>query len=223
MLFNLFNLPYWLILGMGVLLFLIVIVSGSGDNDLELDSDADLDADVDADGEAFSVSEALAWLGIGKAPLILLLAVDLSLIGVFGWMLNVAIAVITHHLPSGFWSGVVFAIALVAALLSGSAIARPVGKVFESFGEDTSRDRLIGCVGTVGSAVIPYLKEKRIGQVDVLDSARNRVTVHAMLPDWATATPRLGDRVVVIDRQADSYLVILKDSPDQEHWFNTNA
>jgi hypothetical protein len=54
----------------------------------------------------------------------------------------------------------------------------------------------------------------------VIDPARNRVTIHAMLPEWATGTPRMGDKVLVIDRQSDNYLVILKDGPDHDRWFN---
>jgi hypothetical protein len=52
-LFDLSNLPYWILLGMGVLLFLFVIVSGGGDDDLDVDADidADLDADLDIDAD----------------------------------------------------------------------------------------------------------------------------------------------------------------------------
>jgi hypothetical protein len=30
----------------------------------------------------------------------------------------------------------------------------------------------------------------------------------------------MGDKVLVIDRQSDNYLVILKDGPDHDRWFN---
>lgn len=223
MLFDLVNLPYWILLAMGVLLFLVVILSGGMDEDLDLDSGADMDgpADLDTDlDEAFSLGQVMGWLGIGKAPLILLLATDLSLMGVIGWMLNVFLRETFPQLADGLIAGVVLVFAVIGALWLGSLLARPLGQVFVSFGEDVSPDRLIGCVGTVSSAVIPPLQEKRIGQVDVLDAARNRVTVHAMLPDWATVTPRLGDRVLVIDRQSENYLVVLKDSPDQDRWFS---
>ena len=73
MLFHPANLPYWIFLGMGVLLFLFVIISGGGDDDVDIDTDVDTDADFDFNGLF------LGWLGIGKAPLILLLATDLSL------------------------------------------------------------------------------------------------------------------------------------------------
>ena len=94
MLFDLANLPYWIFLGMGVLLFLLVIVSGGGDDDIDIDADVDLDVDLDVDADFGSDTdtdadgeggiEILGWLGIGNAPLILLLATDCSLLGLFG-------------------------------------------------------------------------------------------------------------------------------------------
>ncbi|HEY9601324.1 MAG TPA: DUF1449 domain-containing protein [Allocoleopsis sp.] len=223
MLFNIINLPYWIFLGMGVLLFLVVILSGGGDDDLNIDTDADLDLDVDADaGGEFSFGEVLGWLGIGKAPLILLLATDFSLLGLIGWMLNVAFAGITGDLPRGFLSGGITGLSLFLSLLIGSFIARPIGKVFASFGEDASSDRLIGCYGTVSSSSIPLENQGKIGQVDVLDAARNLVTVNANLPTWAKVIPGRGTQVVVIDRKPDSYLVIAKDSSDERDWL-TNS
>jgi hypothetical protein len=150
----------------------------------------------------------------------LLLATDLSLLGVVGWILNVAVIQGFQQIPEGFWAGIVFAAALAIALFLGSLISRPLSRVFAQFGEDASGDRLIGCIGTVSSAVIPAYQAGRIGQVDVLDSARNLVTIPTVHPDWATITPRRGDKVLVIDRQSQNYLVIVKDSPDQDYWFN---
>ncbi|MDX2214046.1 MAG: DUF1449 family protein [Oculatellaceae cyanobacterium bins.114] len=220
---------------MGVSLFLFVILAGGGDDnaDLEADIDADLDADLtldadgnpfdldtDADGGDFNLSQLVAWLGIGRAPLVLLLATDLSLWGVLGWMINVFVGGILGNLLGGFVGIVILLISLVGSLVLGGQIAKPIGKVFASFGEDVGGDRLIGCVGTVSTAQVPVTGQNRIGQVDVLDPARNRVTVNAVLPDWATITPQRGERVLVIERLDSAYLVIVKDSPDQDQWFH---
>lgn len=224
MLFDLANLPYWMFLGMGVLLFLVVIISGGGDDDVDIDADADVDADVDADaGSDFSFGQVLGWLGIGKAPLILLLATDFSLLGLFGWMLNVAYGNVTGDLPDGILAGAVSGISLFLSVFVGSFIARPMGKVFASFGEDASSDRLIGCQGTVSSGSIPAENQGKVGQVDVLDSARNLVTINATLPSWAKVIPGRGTQVIVIDRQADSYLVISKDSSDEQEWLANSS
>lgn len=224
MLFHLVNLPYWIFLCMGVLLYVLVIVSGGGDDDLGSDADVDADADLDADADAdFSLSQVVGWLGFGKAPLLLLLATDFSLIGLFGWMLNVFLGGFLGQPPVGSWVAIVGIGALLSALFVGSLLSRPLGQAFASFGEDTGSDRLIGCVGTVSSATIPLHSENRIGQVDVLDAARNRVTIQAATPNWATHPPRFNDKVLVIDRESQIYLVILKDSPDQAHWLETGS
>ncbi len=241
MLFNPANLAYWIFLATGVLLFLLVIVSGGGDDDLDVDADVDVDAgvsadsellefdtdtDVDADADSdFSPLQILGWLGIGKAPLILLLAIDFSAWGVTGWMLNVGIGNITGSIPAGFFGlgGAVLISSLCFSLFLGSLIARPLGKIFASFGEDVSSDRLIGCVGTVTSKQVPYLVEGKIGQADVLDPARNLVTISITLPQWATVIPHRGQQVLIIDRQKHSYLAIAKESSDEDRWLENSS
>ena len=234
MLFHPANISYWCFLGIGIFLFLLVIVSGGGDDDVEVETDVDssilefdtdveidADADVDAEGE-FSPLQILGWLGIGRAPLILLLAIDFSSWGVTGWMLNVGWGNLTGKIPERFWGwgGVIFIISLSISLFIGSLIAHPLGKIFAPFGEDTSSSRLIGCVGNVTSKKLPYLREGKIGQADVLDAARNIVTVSVSLPDWATVIPVRGQEILIIDQTEHSYLAIAKDSSDRDRWLN---
>ncbi|MEO0537910.1 MAG: DUF1449 domain-containing protein [Cyanobacteria bacterium P01_A01_bin.123] len=239
MLFDLANLPYWILLGAGTLLFGFVIVSGGGDDDVDadIDTDVDLDADIDMEvdigntlvdfdadadadvdgGESFNPVTLLGWFGIGKAPLILLIALDLCLWGLLGWMLNVAIA------PLLFIPGIdlgVFLVSLTIALFIGGQISRPIGRVFASFTEDASSDRIIGCMGRVVSASIPFEDSGKIGQVDVFDAAKNLVTVSAVVPRWAEISLRRGAEVLVIERKNNAYTVIAKDSPDQNRWLN---
>lgn len=181
-------------------------------------SQSGADADVDADGGDFSIASALGWLGIGKAPLVLLLAADLSLWGLFGWMLNVAVGT-----PTNWLAGVVMGVSGVGAIVAGGLLAQPIGKVFASFAEDASSDRPVGCIRTVSTIRIPLAGEGKVGQVDVLDPARNLVTVNAVLPDWAIAMPERGDKVIVIDRASEAYIVITRDSPDQERWLSRSS
>ena len=233
MLFDPANLPYWLFLAIGVVLFLLVIFSGGGgedvdvDADLDLDVDVDIDVDVDADLDgdvelegSFLPLAILGWLGIGKAPLILLLAIDFSTWGVSGWLLNVIIGNLTGSIPQRFvgLGGLVFLASFGFSLFLGSLISRPLGKIFASFGEDTSGDRLMGCVGTVASKQIPYLIEGKIGQVDVVDLAGNLVTITVCLPQWAKIVPQRDSQVLIIDRTKNHYLAIAKDSADEQFW-----
>lgn len=222
MLFDFINLPYWILLSTGVVLFLFVIISGGGGDDVGADMDADVDADVDTDGE-LGLAQSLGWLGVGKAPLVLLLATDLSLWGLVGWMVNVAIAGSLDNPPQDFVAGIVLVGSGAIALILGGFISQPIGQAFAAFGEDASSDRLIGCIGTVTSATIPMQNLGKIGQVDVVDAARNLVTVSAILPEWATITVRRGAKVLVIDRQPQGYLVIAKDSPDQDQWLANSS
>ncbi|MGB3188804.1 MAG: DUF1449 domain-containing protein [Limnoraphis sp.] len=225
MLFDLANLPYWIFLGMGILLFLLVIVGGAGDEEVDLDPDVDVDvegdfdADVDASGD-FSPLKLLGWLGFGQVPLLLLLATDFSLVGLLGWMFNVIVGELTGSLPGAGLSGVISITAIVVGLSVGSTIARPIGQLFASFGEDTRGERLIGRLAIVTSVNIP---QQKIGQVDVLDADSNRVTITATLPEWATVIPLRGEEVLVIARQPQAYLVIAHNSPDSQQWLSNSS
>ncbi|ATS18718.1 hypothetical protein BRW62_08100 [Parathermosynechococcus lividus PCC 6715] len=217
MLFHLVHLPYWIVLGMGVLLFLTVIVGDIGDEDAEVDTDADaLEVDIDGE-EGISLLTLLHWLGVGRAPLILLLALDFSLLGVLGWLLNVLFYLVSGGWPMGGWGALIAIVAIGGSLGLGSLCSRPLGRIFAQFSEDASGDRLLGCQGHVSSAQIPP-SGAGIGQVSVLDAARNRLTVPAVLPPWATVIPQYRQDVLIIDRQGSEYVVIAKDSLDEGLW-----
>lgn len=203
---------------MGIALFLLVIFSGGGDEDLDLgDGDADFDFDADTNTDFDFGASFIGWLGIGKAPLLLLLATDFSLWGLSGWILNVLVGEATGRVPYRFWGlgGVILFVSLIMSLFAGSLLSRLTARMFAAFGEDTSGDRLIGCVGTVSSSNIP---KDKIGQVDVLDPQGNRVSVSATLPQWATEIPTRGRRIIVIDRRLEAYWVIAKDGDDERRW-----
>ena len=221
MLFSLANLTYWIFLGVGISLFLLVIFSGGGDDDLELEAEVGADVDVDGDGD-FGSLQFLGWLGFGKTPLILLLAIDLSLWGLSGWMANVAIASILNEIPTRFWGwgGLILVGSLVFSLFVGSLIARPLGYVFASFGEDAKSDRLVGCDGVVTSKKVPFERDRQIGQADVRDAARNLVTVSICLPNWAKVKPSYGQEILIIEQTSDCYLVVAKDSEDEAEWLS---
>lgn len=232
MLFHLNNLPYWILLVAGVALLLLAAGVGGGDDDLDIDADIDVDADIggadgiDADGEAaggFSSLAVLGWLGVGKTPLLLLLAIDLCAWGLLGWSFNTVFSNIWGRMPSFPFDWMVLVLSFAIALSIGSTISRPIGKLFGTFGEDTSSDRLVGRSGTVVSSTIPAADSGRIGQVDVLDAANNLVTVSAMLPGWANDIPKRGDRALLIDRHERGFLVVAETGGDRDRWLSSNA
>jgi hypothetical protein len=233
------NLLYWVLIGIGIAFFLLIIISGGGDEggdidgdlDINIDSngfslDADVEADMDAeisgDGDEFSPWQVLTWFGLGKTPLMILLAIDFSAWGLAGWTLNTILGTITGTIPNRFFGlgGIVFIVSLFIGLWIGKLLSFPIGQIFSSFGEDVKSERLIGCVGTVTSKTIPYLIDGKIGQADVYDTAGNLVTISICLPHWADVIPHNGQQVLIIDRQEHSYLGITKDSSDEDKWQN---
>lgn len=224
MIFDAANLGYWVLLGTGVFLYLFVIFSGGGDEDIDAEVDTDLDADVDGDldaeanGNSFGMLSFLSWFGFGQAPLMLLLATDLSLWGLLGWIFNVWFGAGMGKIPTGFLGTIIFLVSGAIALWVGKLLAYPLGKIFASFGEDASSDRLIGCIGTVSSKSLPHYTEGKVGQVDLYDASRNMVTIHASLPHWAQVIPLRGQQILLIDRTEHTYLAIAKDSSDEDRW-----
>ncbi|WP_414566562.1 MULTISPECIES: hypothetical protein [unclassified Anabaena] len=91
----------------------------------------------------------------------MLLTTDLSLWGILGWMLNFFLG-FTGNFTNFFGSIILFS-SLIISLLLGRLITPPIGKNFAEFGEDTSSDRLVGCVGTVTSFDVPIENQEKIG------------------------------------------------------------
>ncbi len=219
MIFSTLNLPYWILLGAGVALFLVVIGAGGGDEEVDAEGDLDIeDPGIDGDDLEFTPLSILGWLGLGQMPLLLLLAVDLTLWGLLGWIFNVALGDGLGLRPEGLLALGVAIASLTIALTIGSILSRPIGKVFATFGEDVSGDRLVGCRGRVTSAFVPLEDSGKIGQVDVVDGAGNLVTLSVKLPQWAQISLRRGATVTVIDHQKGYYLVVAQDSIDETQW-----
>ncbi|MEB3160896.1 MAG: DUF1449 domain-containing protein [Synechocystis sp.] len=239
MLFHPANLPYWLLLIVGVLCLGLMVIGGDGDEDLDLDMaiadspdlnldvmDLDVDIDDGSDVEAGGSMplQVLAFFGVGKVPLLILLGIDFSLWGILGWILNVSVGSVTGTMPTQFFglAGSIFFTALGLSLWFGRLCSRPIASVFKTFSQDVSGDRVIGCVGTVTSKKLPYLINGKIGQAHVYDSAGNLLTLSVSLPDWATVIPHHNQEILIIDQspQGYGYLAIAKDSSDEDKWLN---
>ncbi|MGD1903457.1 MAG: DUF1449 domain-containing protein [Geitlerinemataceae cyanobacterium] len=205
MVFNAAHWPYWVFLGAGLLLFAVSISTGGEDA-------------LEGEPEMGLLSALLfGWLGIGRVPFLLLVATDLSLWGVLGWAANVALGV-----PDSPLAVPVFVGSGIAAVLLGGAIARPLGQIFFApFSEDARSERLVGCLGTVSSAKLPRLASGKVGQIDVVDPAKNLVTVNAAIPNDAQVIPQRGDRAIVIEQNGDRFVAIADGSIDRDRWLGT--
>ncbi|HAC63714.1 MAG TPA: DUF1449 domain-containing protein [Cyanothece sp. UBA12306] len=235
MLFHPANLIYWMLLGIGVIFFMLIIVSGGGDEGGDLDTDLDVDsgvlefdADVNAEVEidtgqsGFNPWQILSWFGVGKVPLIMLLAIDFSTWGMVGLIFNIIVGSLIGTIPYRLLGigGLVFITSLGISLVTGRILSVPIGQMFASFGEDVSSERFIGCIGTVSSKNIPYLIEGKIGQADVYDSSGNLVTISVCLPHWAKVIPYHNQSILIIEKHDHNYIAITKDSSDEDKWLD---
>lgn len=237
MLFHLANLPYWLLLGVGILCLGLMMISGDGEDDFELETAIEASPDLDVshldlefdqggeiqEGEGMPMPlQVLSFFGLGRVPLMILLGIDFSLWGLIGWMLNVGMGSLTGTMPTQLFgmAGFILLVSLLLSLWLGRLCSRPIANLFKSFSQDVSPDRVIGCSGTVTSKKLPYLANGTIGQAHVYDNAGNLLTLSVSLPDWATVIPHHNQEILIIDQSPKGYgyLAIAKDSSDEDKW-----
>ena len=158
-----YNAPFLVALSCCLLFAFMQMVAGFGD------ADADADADTDAsDG----LSEALATLGIGQVPLMLVLIVLLGSLGAIGLIAN---TVLINSL------GLSPIIALTISLLGGLALAvlitgrasRILGKVVGNVSTAVSFEQLVGRAGVVASPSV----SPSYGKITVRDAYGSLHTV----------------------------------------------
>ncbi len=116
--------------------------SGLADSDL---ADSDLDPDVGADGNVFA--DALAWLNVGRVPLLILLLVALGLFSIIGFGLQLAAAPVLGRLLPAF---VAAPLALAAALPATRAISRLLARILPREESYAVKDReLLGAIARI--------------------------------------------------------------------------
>ncbi len=195
-LFSWYNLPFTLMLLVCGLLAMLQLIGlgGDGDSDLDADFDADLDADIDLDFDAdadvdidadldadggFDSLSVLAFLGIGKAPLMVVLVVLLGSMAVIGWTLNTLLETILGSYPA--WGLVlVFPLAFIFGGLISSRVARIIGRLLPSI--NTTATSAAGLVGRRGAVISPRVDGK-YGLVRVRDQGGTLINVFAITGD----------------------------------------
>jgi hypothetical protein len=115
--------------------------------DLAADADIDMDADIDGAEGAGAFSSALSWLGVGKAPLLIVLAAFLAAFGVIGVLGQNFMNGALGFFPSALIAG---PLAFIAALPVTRVLAIAIGKMFPKEETDAvSRDMMIGRVAKI--------------------------------------------------------------------------
>ncbi|HWQ14492.1 MAG TPA: hypothetical protein VNL77_16960 [Roseiflexaceae bacterium] len=189
------NIPFLVALGCAVALAAIQIAAGFGDSDADadVDADVDLDADVDADADldadadvdagahasgsgAHGGDGALALLGVGRVPLMLVLMVFLASFGALGLVANALIGGLAGGYPGWALAVTLVGSALAAVPLTGG-LSRQVARVAARSTTAVSNQQLVGRVGVVVSPSV----SRTYGRVQVRDGHGSLHTVFAVV------------------------------------------
>lgn len=200
-----YNLPFTLMLGLGVTLAALQLLGLSHDGDTDIDADAEIDADMDGDVAADVDAEIsiqhdleheldhdsdidhaslsgfswLAFLGIGKAPLLVVMLIVLMSTGLLGWFLN-GLAVGLLGVFPGLLLLATFMVSLVIGSLITSRITRLIGRALPPL--STTATRAQALVGRPGTVISPFV-DGRYGMVHLRDDGGTLISLFAITED----------------------------------------
>ena len=151
------------------------------DHDIDQDIDQDLDHDVDHDMSRDSLSgfSWLAFIGIGKAPLMVVILIVLMTTGLLGWFLNgLAIGFL------GFFPGLLllgtFLVSLVVGSLITSRVTRFIGRALPPVSTTATLARAL--VGRPGTVISPFV-DGRYGMLHLRDDGGTLISLFAITED----------------------------------------
>lgn len=242
-----YNLPFTLMLGLGVVLAGLQLfgLSHDGDADADADVDADIDAEVDAGVDADADLDAdmalqhdldhdldhdidhdidhdldhdvshdvsrdslsgfswLAFIGIGKAPLMVVILIVLMTTGLLGWILNGIAVGVLGFFPGLLLLGTFFASLVVGSLVT-SRVTRFIGRALPPV--STTATRAQALVGRPGTVISPFV-DGRYGMVHLRDDGGTLISLFAITED-EPPIPR-GESVILLsyDAKERRYLV----------------
>ncbi len=184
------QLVFYLPIALGALLALAAVL-GVMDVSVDVELDADADADHDADGE--HGAGALDLLGVGRAPLGVLVMSACFLFGLSGLAAEV--------LGAPAW--VAALVATAVSLVGTGLIARVFGRLVPT--KETYASRKTDLLGRVGTAELAV--DARFGVAHVTDAGGARIQIRCRTLD-DTPIPR-GEPLVVADYddESDMFLV----------------
>ena len=154
-----YNWPFLLSFFVGCGLIALTLLGVSGDSDVDGDGIPDA---LETDHHHTHVS-ALEWLGLGKAPLSVLLQTALISFGLTGMLVNAA----CHDLFVGWWDAAAFPMALVLGFAAAVAATGGVGRMFAVFmppENATSRKpgEFVGRLGTAATRITLTIGQVRL-------------------------------------------------------------
>jgi hypothetical protein len=220
------NLPFLVMLGLcGVFFVLqaIGLLGGDADHDVDADIDHDVDADVPADADADADADAggmtaawhdaLAFLGVGRVPF-MVVWVTLFLFGGFsGIFINRVLFVRAGGAYHGWWFAAVSLSSLVVGLASVRLFSRLAARLVDVGGGGAVAKRdLEGKVGVVASATL----DARFGEIRVHDDRGNELLIHGCVRAGETPLTR-GAKVLLVSYDGDKQLFWATACPELEH------
>lgn len=168
------------------------------DVDAELDAEADADADGDGDAESEGNASAsvLTFLGVGKAPLGVLMMAACFLFGFSGLAVDLTLE---HLLGSSVtWLAVSAAIAGLFTLGTTGAVGRALGRMVPS--KETYASTKTDLLGRAGTAALAT--DARFGLATVTDAGGAQIKVRCRTLDDDDAIAR-GEALVIADYDED--------------------
>jgi membrane protein implicated in regulation of membrane protease activity len=180
------------------------------DHDLDHDVDHDMDHDVGHDmahdaGGTPAWAGALRFLGVGQAPLTMVLLVLLGGFGILGWIANASVLGIMPKYPVWVLAVVLLLDLFVAAWFT-SRVAVFIGRAVPAFSSTaTSVKRLVSRRGHV---VSPQVDEK-YGQVKVRDQGGTLITVFAVVDPGKPPIPRDTEVILVEYDEAKKVFIVV--------------
>lgn len=212
-----YNLPFTALLGLCVVLAVLQLVGLGGEADNEADAEADVSADADADGDldhdadldhsvdhdldhdadhdasdAPGALSVLAFIGMGKAPVAVVLLILFGSIGILGWVLNSTVRSLLGAYPGVAFAGVL-PVSVAAGSLISSRISRLIGRALPPV--STTAMRAQALVGRRGTVISPYVDAK-YGLVHLRDQGGTLISVFAINPSEEII--KRGNEVVLV-------------------------
>jgi membrane protein implicated in regulation of membrane protease activity len=172
-------------------------------HDVVIDHDAAVDHGAGAghDGQPGTLA-LLAYLGVGKVPLTVLLILLTGAIGLLGWILNSLVQTVFGGYPGIFFAAVL-PVSLVVSGVVTARVARIIGNALPPISTTATRSEAL--VGIQGTVISPFV-DTRYGMVHVRDRGGTLISVFATCEGEPI---RRGEKVVLVryDPAARTYVV----------------
>ena len=212
------NLPFLVMLGLcGVFFVLQAIGLLGGDADHDVDADTDVDHDVDGDaaaggGMTAAWHEALAFLGVGRVPF-MVVWVTLFLFGGFsGIFINRVLFVRASGAYHGWWFAAVSLSSLIVGLASVRLFSGLAARLVDVGGHGAvAKHEMEGKVGVVASMTL----DERFGEIRVHDDRGNELLLHGCVRAGEAPLPR-GAKVLLVSYDGDKQLFWATACPELE-------